>query len=105
MSIVRRRRKDPHPFHVESNSESFDYSILTELKQEIEGLKTKIESLKLKEGPTGPAGKTGDRGPKGAKSDIVLPLKIELEKLEDGMGLVWSSKKKAFISQKIFEEE
>jgi hypothetical protein len=102
MSVVRRGRKDTQS-HNETSSAGFDYSILTDLKKEIESLKEEVSTLKLKEGPKGDTG-VGERGPKGPKGDVGLPLKIELDKLEDGMGLVWSSKKKAFISQKIFEE-
>lgn len=104
MSIVRTRRKDHRTVTSDFDSSSFLESINV-LKDEVSSLKKELEELKLKKGEPGPKGEKGEPGKRGVKGDSPFPVKIDLDKLEDGMGFVWSSKKKAFVAQKIFEEE
>jgi hypothetical protein len=114
MSIVKTKLLES-AIHTIKNNETKTLDTFNELKAQIDELKAQIDELKSKEiignstikevvGKEGPKGPQGPKGPPGPPGIPGIPVIMDISKMEDGMGLIWSSTSKSFITQKIFEE-
>lgn len=91
MSIVRRRRKDFNPINASDDIR------VQQLEKKVQKLESLVEILDKR---------LDDHKKKSSKSKKGCPVSdIDVSKLKDGMGLIWSSKSKKFVPQILLEEE
>jgi len=81
------------------NNEKEIFKMVEDLESKIKELESKMEKLtNTLENSSTTKGKA-----KNTKNETSM-FEIDLKNIKDGMGLLWSSEKKKFISQDIYEE-